>query len=270
MKKTIKPGNTPAAWDAEALLVKAQRYAQRMVEIGADGWEHGLMASLSLELLARAALANVSPVLLVEADRTWVQIHHALGYPALEAKAPSSISTSEVLGRLNAIFPDFNKEIASACTRIVGNRNAELHSGETPFDELVSSTWQPRFYEACDALLATMGLSLEDLFGSEEATVARKLIEAAADEGAKAVAGDIAAHAKVWSAKEQLERDELTLAATAWATRFDGHRVKCPACDSVALVFGDPISTPKSNLRIIASSRRRNTCRRTSSAWLAV
>lgn len=84
MKKTIEPGKTPAAWDPEALFAKAQRCAEQMIEMDADSWQHGLMASLSLELLARAALANVSPVLLTDPNQAWVQTYHALGYPALE------------------------------------------------------------------------------------------------------------------------------------------------------------------------------------------
>lgn len=250
MKKTIEPGKTPAAWDPEALFAKAQRCAEQMIEMDADSWQHGLMASLSLELLARAALANVSPVLLTDPNQAWVQTYHALGYPALEARAPSSIATGEVLKRLAAIFPTlFTKEVSSACTRITGNRNAELHSGETPFDDAPTSTWQPQFYEACAVLLATMGYDLHDLFGKEEAEIAAKLIAAAADKSAKAVAGDIEAHRKVWEAKDENERKKEREAAALWAVRRSGHRVDCPACGSPALLFGDPVSAPQLKLK---------------------
>jgi hypothetical protein len=131
-----------------------------MIEADADTWKHGLMASLSLEFLARAALANVSPVLLADPSQSWLQTYYALGYPALEARAPSSIATADIVKRLAAIFPTFTKEVSSACTRMAGNRNAELHSGETPFDEATSAAWQPQFYEACEILLATLGCEI--------------------------------------------------------------------------------------------------------------
>ena len=63
MKATVTPGPVPETWDAEALYNKAQRYAERMLEVESD-WEKALWSGLSLELLARAALANISPALL--------------------------------------------------------------------------------------------------------------------------------------------------------------------------------------------------------------
>ena len=63
MKKTIKPAATPPSWDPEALYLKAGRYVQHMSALDSDDWEYALWSSLSLEFLARAALANVSPAL---------------------------------------------------------------------------------------------------------------------------------------------------------------------------------------------------------------
>jgi hypothetical protein len=70
LKKTVTPGLTPATCDPEALYLKAQRYVQRMSDLDSDEWEYALWSGFSLEFLARAALANISPALLaVDADR---------------------------------------------------------------------------------------------------------------------------------------------------------------------------------------------------------
>ena len=147
-------------------------------------------------------------------------------------------------------MPGFAKEHASFGTQHTGRRNEELHSGKPAFDGLKASTWQPRFYEVCQLLLASLGLSLADFFGKEEASVAEKLIAAAADESAKAVRGDVEAHKKVWLAKNEKERAKLQSQAEIWANRQAGHRVVCPACASQALVVGEPVSSPIQKLNV--------------------
>ncbi|MBY3343649.1 hypothetical protein [Rhizobium laguerreae] len=243
MKQTVKPGPTPENWDAEALFLKAQRYAERMAASDGDGWEQPFWSSLSLELLARAALSNVSPALLVENDKDWTHLYHALGFEPLERKSPKSITVTEVFKRLAGIYPEtFISENYSFCVVHTGRRNSELHSGEAVFEGIASSSWQPQFYAACTALLATMGLTLTDFIDGSEADVAGRLIAAAADKGAKAVLADVEAHRKEWLALSDGERASLAESAKVWATRQAGHRVTCPACSSIALVQGEAIT----------------------------
>lgn len=111
MKKTVKPEATPTTWDSEALYLKAQRYVQHMSDLESDNWEYALWSGFSLEFLARAALANVSPALLAETDKGWGSLYHALGFKPIEERfTPKSIAVSEVFKRLAAILPDFTKE----------------------------------------------------------------------------------------------------------------------------------------------------------------
>lgn len=251
MKQTLKPKATPQAWDAEALWTKALRYAECMVENDAVDWQKGLWSSLALEFLARAALANVSPALLAEvSQKNSDNLFHALGFePAGSAIKPISVGVAEVLKRLAGLFSDkFTKELEGFCVRHTGKRNAELHSGETPFDGVDPASWQSEFYRASSALLETMGLSLTDLVGGDEAEVAKKLIAAAADEKAKAVLGEVAAHKKVWEAMPLEEQAKLKAAAEVWATRQVGHRVDCPSCGSKSLLKGEPASAPQIKL----------------------
>jgi hypothetical protein len=231
------------------MLAKAQRYAEEMQRHAHDDWRFAFWSSLALELIARSALAKVSPVLL--ADQTnWHNLYHALGHTPHTSKfSPKSITIAEVLSRLGKIIPEFNKELEDSCIVHTGNRNAELHSGATPFDGMKNSSWLPSFYQSCDVLLTFLGSTLEQLFGKPEAKAAKKLIAAARDEAAKAVDGLIKAHQRVWSEKSTKERERRTAQSAVWAARQDGHVVDCPACQAKALLDGEPISAPKKTIK---------------------
>lgn len=249
MKKTVKPTTTPTTWDPEALYLKAQRYVQHMSDLDSDEWEYALWSGFALEFLARAALANVNPALLAETDKSWASLYHALGFSPIEERfTPKSIAISEVFKRLMAILPDFTKEHEGFGILHTGRRNAELHSGDPAFDGIKSSSWQPRFYQTSEVLLVSIGMTLEDFFGEDEAKVAKQVIDAAIDDSAKAVKGEVEAHRKVWLAKSERERAKLGAQAEVRATRQAGHRVECPACGSHALVVGEPVSAPIQSL----------------------
>ena len=141
---------------------------------------------LTLEFLAWAALANVSPVLLVETDKSWSSLYHALGFPPVEEKfAPKPIAIGEVFKCLTAILPDFTMEHESFGILQTGRRNIERHSGEPAFEGVQGSVWQPRFYQTGAILIASMGMTFTDFVGKDEAEVAKKLM--AADGSAKVV-----------------------------------------------------------------------------------
>jgi hypothetical protein len=232
-----------------ALFNKAERYVQHMSAHDSDEWEYALWSSLALEFLARAALANVSPALLAEADKSWASLYHSLGFtPTEERFTPKSIIVSETFRRLTAILPTFTKELENFGILHIGRRNSELHSGEAAFDGVKGSAWQPRFYQTCEVLLSSMGMTLQDFVGENEAKVAQKLITAAADDSAKAVKGEVEAHKKVWQAKPEKEREKLIAQAAVWAIRQTGHRVECPSCTSNALVVGEPVAPPVQRL----------------------
>ena len=245
MIRTITPAATPVAWDPDALYSKAVRYVERLQELDSDDWCYALWSSLSLEFLARAALANVTPALLADTSKGWSSLFSSLGFTPIDEKfSPKSIVISEVFRRLSAILPAFAKELENFGIQQTGRRNAELHSGEPAFEGIKNSSRQPNFYRTCQILLASMEMTLEDFFGLQEANVAGQVMEAAADEGAKAVRGDVAAHKETWLAKQEADRDILRAQAAVWASRQVGHRVVCPACESVALVAGKAVAGP--------------------------
>ena len=159
------------AWSKDALLAKAQLYAEQMIATPRDDWQYAFWSSLALELLARAALANVSPVLL--ADQTsWHNVYYALGHTPTTSKfVPRSVGVSTVFTRLKAIIPTFLPSMEAFAVVHMSRRNEELHSGETAFDAVATAVWLPSYFETCDVLLQSLGFALDNLFGPGEAAV---------------------------------------------------------------------------------------------------
>lgn len=235
-------------WSKESLLIKAQRYSDIMLKQERSDWQFGFWSALTLEILARASLSNISPVLVAE-GKDWNNIFYALGNnPNVQKFQPRTTDISELFRRVENIFPKFTKEMLDFSIIHINRRNSELHTGALPFDELGSSTWLPKFYSCVEVLLNTLGESLELLFGEDETNAAKTQIQALQDEAAKTVKGEINAHKTVWKAKGKAEREKLHKQAETLATRHVGHRVSCPSCQGISLVQGSPCGAPIQNL----------------------
>lgn len=244
MTGTTRPQALPHGWSKDALLAKAQRYSELMLAYPHDDWRFAFWSTLLLELLARAALSHISPVLLAD-PKDWNNAYHALGFSPKASKfVPKSIDITSVLTRLREILPAFRPELEGFAIVHMSRRNEELHSGSSPFDSIGPSSWLPSFYEACDVLLQSVGSSLKLFLGKEQAKIAATMIAASHDDAAKTVLKSVQAHKTVWEDKNKEEQKRLSVQASTWATRHDGHGVKCPACRSSALVFGLPSAAP--------------------------
>lgn len=219
-------------WSKDALLAKSQLFFVEMLRHPRDDWQFAHWSTLALELLARAALANVSPALLAD-EKNWNNVYYALGFkPKAPKFVPLSIGVVAVFNRLREVLPDFSPDMESFGVVHMSRRNEELHSGDAPFDALSTAKWLPGFYETCGTLAAALGKDLELLLGEEESQLAETMVSGAKDESAKAVLKSVAAHKTVWEAKQPTERKKLADQAAVWATRQEGHRVKCPYTSS--------------------------------------
>jgi hypothetical protein len=212
-----------------------------------DIFRYGLWSALMMEHLARSVLGAVHPSLLAEDERnSFNNLALSLGLELTGKKqAPKSIPLSIVAQRLENLFETISKEDMNFIILHCGKRNAELHSGEEPFDSIEAAKWEPEFHRTSSRLLNCIQQELSDIYGEEEAEVANKMIAAYEDESAKEVLGDIEAFKKVWGQKEENDKKTALQQAQVWASRSYGHRQNCPACKTVALVFGDPV-TPAS------------------------
>jgi hypothetical protein len=246
---STNPIQLPHGWSKDSLLAKAQRYVEEMLSHPYDDWRFAFWSTLALELLARAALAHVNPALLAD-PKDWNNIYHALGFqPKSNKFIPRSIDVTTVLNRLQEVLPDFTKELENFGSLHMHRRNGELHSGDTPFDSISSSGWLPTYYQICKVLLQSMGHDLVMFVGTDEAKLAEDMITAAQDETAKSVMKSIQAYKTVWESKSSEEKQKLSNQATAWATRYDGHRVKCPSCGSDAIISGEAIAAPFQSIK---------------------
>ena len=204
--KEPKPASAATGWSKDILLAKAQRYAEQMLSQPRDDWKFGLWSTFVLEFLARAATANVSPVLLADL-RDWNNVYYALGQqPKVNKFIPRSLDIGAVLNRLREIFPEFDSGLEGFALRHMSARNEELHSGDTPFN---GAEWLAPYYRTCKTLLRTMGEDLKLLFGNEEAAFAEKLMLADQDETAKSIGKTIHAHNTVFEKKDLAERQQL-------------------------------------------------------------
>jgi hypothetical protein len=237
----------PHPWSHESLVGKARLFIEIMEAHPVDDSKFALWSALALELLARAALAHISPVLLADAGN-WRNAAYALGRTATQKKfTPSSIATKEVFARLNELVPTFTEEIAGFCARHADRRNAELHTGELAFANLGTSSWLPRYHQACAVLLSVFGATLADWV--TDPSSAQAMIDSLGDAAAKSVARDVKAHAQVWENKTAEEREAAALQATATTTRQAGHRTSCPSCKCPALLQGSPAGPVATEIR---------------------
>lgn len=244
----MKASPLPHIWSKEAFFVKAQRYASIMLTQDRSNWQFGLWSVLTLEMLARAVVANVSPTLVAD-GRDWNNIYFALGHKPNASKfSPKSVDISEILLRIESTFPDFTREMVNFSVAHITRRNEELHSGALPFDDLGTSAWLPMYYLSSKTLLTAIGEDLIALVGKDEKKVALKLIASLKDEAAKAVGKKISAHKTVWADKGESEKKKLAKEAEGLATRHIGHRVSCPACGSRALVHGHAAGAANSKI----------------------
>lgn len=231
------------SWERDPLWAKARLYFERAFAESPDDPRFGLWCSLGLELLARAALASVSPTLLAEpfSDHRFLLVALNRG----SEKTPRrSIHTAQVLDLCAYLFDGFSKDDKTAAMALVNRRNDELHTGASAFDEYPSKLWLTGFYRICYALTDAMGESLDGLFGAERGKAARRILDETQNEVKQQVLGSIAAHRKVFDLTPEAdrraaaERSEKEGARLAYERH---HRVTCPACGSVATVQGEPI-----------------------------
>lgn len=235
------------AWDRDSLWSKASLFFEKAFDESKDDPLFGLWSALGLELLARSALAHVSPTLLAEPDKDHRYLLHALNIGS-ERVPRKSLSSAQVLSLCSKLFDQFAEEDKSLCLAIINRRNEELHSGSAAFAEYPSSQWLSGFYCACKALCEAQNYTLEDLFGVEEAQFALELISSKKKETRGAVESKIAAHRKVFEGRSDEDQKSAKIQASQWSNTqswYGGHKSSCPACGASAVIEGEPYGQEK-------------------------
>jgi hypothetical protein len=227
------------SWERDPLWAKAKLFLQRTIDLPRENPEFGLWCSFGLELLARSALASISPTLLADPDNEQKHLLYALNRGA--ENNPKSLAANRVFALCKRLFPAFTQDDFNASLALTNRRNEELHSGADAFGEYKPTQWLGGYYRACRALADSMGESLVTLFGKEEAEVAAEMLRTDQEGVMQRVKSAISAHRTVFMDKPEPERLALTVAAVDGGKKLSvqqHHRVTCPACECVATVRG--------------------------------
>lgn len=230
------------SWERDPLWAKARLFFERAFDESRDAPTFGLWCSLGLELLARAALASISPTLLAEPDRDHKYLLHALNRGS-ERIPRKSIAAVQVFGLCRTLFPDFSEDDYKAALALINRRNEELHAGGASFDEYPPSQWLAGFYRACRSLSIAMGESLTSLFGEDEASVADETLTENQNDVRQRVLNTIGSHRHVFQSKPKEEREAAATEAEKLGSQLATHRhhrVTCPACQCFATIQGRP------------------------------
>jgi hypothetical protein len=231
-------------WSADALYSKSQTFMTRAHEQPVDSQLFAFWASLALELLCRAALAKVHPVLLAD-PREDGSILYAFGVEP--AKPPKSIVTKAIVIRCTLLVGGFTEDMATHCAFMADQRNSELHSGSVGFDDFDNSAWLPSTYEVIEVLLKHLGKDFNDFLGQEHAKTAVEMLRDRRETIKKEVLDRISAAQKLF---EQLTPEEKSKRAQQRAdtlkdlfqeNRWLLRETKCPACGLSATMAGNVV-----------------------------
>lgn len=232
-------------WSKDALLSKAKLYFTKAFEEEKDSPFFGIFCALGLELLARAALANISPTLLADNANAQGNILYALGKKdASGSFKPKSLIVSSVLLICKEVISGFNEDCFKIALSLVERRNEELHTGGGAFAEYNQDKWIAGFYLCCKVLSESMGESLISVFGKEEAKTAEVLITQDAEKVKKEVMDRISARKKVYeeTVKDSGDSGAAMIAKGTFMidirTHQGYHKVTCPCCGNSALIYG--------------------------------
>jgi hypothetical protein len=224
------------AWTADSLWLKSKVFMDKANEAGQGSADFPFWCSLSLELLSRAALSNIHPVLNAD-PREHENLLYAFGF---ELKAqPQSVPAHSVYIRLEKTIKGFGKTQRELCDYLAILRNQHIHSGDLPFENLSTVKWLPRFYEVVKILCASMGKDLRDIVGDEVANPAEKLIATLAKSIESSVRSKIASHAKVFESNSPEDQEQLRTEASAESLGPWEVHSRCPSCGSEARMRGE-------------------------------
>lgn len=224
-----------STWDGAALWLKAKAFFERANAVtDRSDSDYPLWSIMSLELLARSALATVHPIL--NADfRNEASILFAFGGPSSKAK---SVVAAHAFDRLR-ILGKLSNEDVEFCKRLIDWRNEDLHTAGVPFDNLKERDWLPHFYAVCEVLSAPK--TLEHLLGTEVGAYASSLVAARKEAIVKEVLDLISKHKREFERRRGVQKDLSLGERVSARLRHRGMMagdLACPACGCKGMVFG--------------------------------
>ena len=236
-----------SALDSDALFAKSKLYIRKALvrKVAEELDEYQLWASLALELLGKSALASHHPSLVADPNH----------YQSLFAASGINLSTDvktitakTLYARLRHLIPRFDEKNMEFCDQIALRRNAELHSGATPFNAMSLDAWESYFWYACETILVYMKSDLESWLGIPDSSAPKAILEASKSARRQSVELRVERHREDFSALKRSERDAALAEAESKEpfhyrnlfTRLldEEWPLECPACQGKAFLAG--------------------------------
>jgi hypothetical protein len=230
-------------YDHEALWIKAKLFINRAMDDDFRSFdEQALWAALALELLAKAALARVSPLLVAEPNEEGTNLLIATGLIAGEARF-TSVRAKTLFARCHKAFKPFDQ---TETINIINGRNEYLHSSGTGFIAIPPNQWWARFWAQAAILVTALDKNISELVGPDREGV----VIAHLEQNAKNI--ERRTETLIERAKQRVQQHlEGTLpakVAAEWKTDLNlsahlAHHetAECPACGSAGLLEGSEI-----------------------------
>ncbi|MCU1615833.1 MAG: hypothetical protein JWO98_3373 [Frankiales bacterium] len=204
--------------------------------------EQALWASLALELLAKAALSRVSPLLIATPDEDGGNLLIASGLVEGEATF-RSVPAKTVFSRCARAFRPFNYKEAML---IAAGRNEYLHGGAATIGPLPPQAWWPRFWAQAAVLLAAQDREIEEFVGTDR----EEVVQGHLARNRQHIEDRVTALIERAKQRLSLHQQGIMLArqAAEWAATGDrswglSHRTEatCPACGSTGTLEGEEV-----------------------------
>lgn len=231
------------AVDPDTLWLKAKVFINRALAGREEGAfdEAGVWAASALELLGKAALSRINPLLIADPSDDGRSLLIAAGV-SKDTQGFKTIQAKTVFSRCARAFPSFNEREAGL---IAGNRNEELHSGTTPFQELHEDSWWERYWAQASVLVAAQGETVEALVGAQRTQEVEGYLARNAENIKHRVAASIERGRQhfAWlltAAGGGTLKPTVPPASSAY--EFE-HESECPACESPGLLLGDYVGS---------------------------
>ena len=243
----MSDANTTPALNADALYRKSQVYIRRALERKAndDVDEYQLWASLALELLGKSTLAAIHPSLV--ADPTHYQSLFAASGINVSTDV-KTITAKTLYERIRHIIKAFDATNLKFCNEIALRRNAELHSGATPFRAMSLESWEAQYWFAVDIILVDGGDTVDEWLGADHSSAPAAILQHAKEARQQSIGLRLERHKTEFFALKKSEQ-ELAFKRSVTGLPHDYSSVfslladalwdtKCPSCEGRAFVAG--------------------------------
>lgn len=230
-------------WDCSKYIVKAILFGHYAQNEPTSSPLYRFWCSLYLEMLARASLAKIHPVLLAD-PRDAKNILYAFG---VFNNDPKSIPAKTLYSRCNDLIHDFDKEALEFSVFISQARNKELHSGESGFGILGETYFRLKHYRVTKILCDYLGEEITDFFNEEDISEIEEMLKKNIEDLKGRANDKVRKSKKKYQSLNDKERKDFYSDEYKY---LDNYAQKtCPSCQNLGKLLGGRIENIKRDIQ---------------------